>query len=344
MRIRTITAPRMDEALKIIRDQLGPEALILGTRKVKQANGEMGLEITAALNDPEPASIAVAPALPALPGKTSTKPEATQAAPSSLLAHGVSPELVRRLNDAAAGLKNAGFEGLDALEMVLGKLITFKTVADIFTPGHVHALIGPTGAGKTTLAAKLAVQARKQGRTVGLLSLDDQKIGGFEPLEAAATAVGDEAHLIRSAADLKAAASTLGPRHFILIDTPGISAYNPTAIARLKEKLNGLGIPVTTHLVMPGHLAATEMELLPHAAQGLNPTSLLFTKLDEMAHFGALTSVAAHSRLPVGVATHNPALGVAPLTLTPRYLAEVLHADPALPWTREGSRERTRTE
>ncbi|NBV54924.1 MAG: hypothetical protein EBR79_04330, partial [Proteobacteria bacterium] len=53
MRIKTITAESMEKALHLIRSQLGPEALILSTRKVPGKNGQTTLEITAAINEPE---------------------------------------------------------------------------------------------------------------------------------------------------------------------------------------------------------------------------------------------------------------------------------------------------
>ena len=45
----------------------------------------------------------------------------------------------------------------------------------------------------STLLDALATTLRARGRTVGILSLDDQKIGGFEPLAIASEIIGEAA-------------------------------------------------------------------------------------------------------------------------------------------------------
>ena len=50
MRIRVFTAPRMAEAMAMVRSELGADAVILGSRRTAG-----GVEVTAALETPEPA-------------------------------------------------------------------------------------------------------------------------------------------------------------------------------------------------------------------------------------------------------------------------------------------------
>lgn len=346
MRIKTITADTMADALKVIRGQLGPEALILGTRKVKGSNGQPTLEITAAVEEPETASKDVTPLGSILSAADSaakqaaskTKPAAPASSPQtpllaqSLTAHGVPAHFIRRVMEATAGLTKSGFSAADALEMLLSKLLTFKPVPDIVTKGHAHLLVGPTGAGKTTLTAKLAIHAKRQNLKVGLMSLDDQKIAGFEPLRIAADALGETAHLIHSTADLKAAAAKLGPRHLILIDSPGLNPYRAADINAFAARIAKLGIPHSTHLVMPANLNPSEMENIPLAFAALNPGSLMISKLDETAHLGGVVAAAYSHPLPLGVASHSAGFADAPLALTPRYLAEALSTPPTQTW------------
>ena len=349
MRIKTLTAPHMADALKIIREQLGPEALILSTRKVKNASGEPTLEITAAVEDTDP------PTLPLLspkpkgatpPGggtinlaapRGALRPAAKPApqAPSlaaTLKAHNIPPDLCTRLTEAATGLEASGFAPADALEMLLGKLLRFTPPQELVARGKAHVLVGPSGAGKTTLIAKLGIHAKRQGLTVGLMSLDDQKIAGFEPLQVAAKALGEKAYLIRDGKDLAAAARQLGPRHLILIDTPGLGPYKRLELNTFRARLEALKIPLTAHLVLPATHNPAELEKLPLAFGAFNPASLLFTKLDETVHMGGLVSTAHDHALPLGVASDSPDFATAPLTLAPRWLAEHLARFPQQPW------------
>lgn len=332
MRIKTLTAPSMDQAIRLIREQLGKEALILGTRKVTGADGKQTLEITAAIDEPAPASTPVislsAPDKPLPAAATAVLPQAQ----NSLAAHGLPENLIQRLTTATQGLSNAGFGGIDALEMVLGKMLRFISPAEIIRRGAAHVFVGPTGAGKTTLLAKLAIQAKAQNLKVGLMSLDDVKIAGFEPLAIAAEALGEQAHLIRNPADLKTAAAALGPRHILLIDTPGLNPYNRRAITSFHQRLTALNLPHTCHLVTPANLNADDMRKLPVAFSMFQPTSLLITKVDETGSFGAITHTAEASNLTVGIAANSPGFATPPLTLTPRWLAETLSTPPVQPW------------
>jgi flagellar biosynthesis protein FlhF len=336
MRIRTLTAPKMADALTIIRQELGPEALILSTRKVTNAQGEPTLEITAAVNEPEPATKPVE-ALPShktsLPAPSTHDSRITNHDLSSILRHhGVAEALITKLTAALPGLHTAGFSPAEALEMLLSKLATFTPAADALKPGAAHLFIGPPGAGKTTLVSKLAVQARQNGRKVGILSLDDQKLGGFEPLAITAENLGDTAHLLTGPAALKTAAQTLGPRHFLLIDTPALNPYQPQAFTQLKQKLESLGLPTICHLVVPADLNADDMGLLPVATHRFNPASLIITKLDCTTRYGAVLNTASASGLPLGLASHNGNVATAPLNLTPQWLGQALGTLPRQPW------------
>lgn len=341
MRIRTITAPKMADALAIIRQQLGPEALILGTRKVPGANGETTLEITAAVNEPEPASHPTADAespaeIPHFLAKPAPKGKAAKgaapAAPSVLQQQGLAEDLIAKITAALPGLQAAGFNPSEAMEMLLTKLIAFKPPADILTPGKAHLFIGPPGAGKTTLIAKIAVQTRKNGQTVGLLSLDDQKVAGFEPLAITAESLGDTAHLLTSQADLRTAAQALGPRRILLVDSPGLNPYNPQATVALHQRLQTLGIPLVTHLVIPADMNADDMAALPVACHRFALASLAVTRLDCTTRYGAVATTAAHAALPLGLAGHSGSFTTPPLALTAQWLAQALTTLPRQPW------------
>lgn len=346
MRIKTLTAPHMADAVKMIRDQLGAEALILSTRKVKGADGKPTLEITAAIEDNDtahaqsrelvptkvvealerkamPSSLAAARAVP---------PASGQGLAPALRSHGVGPELVSRVEDAAAGLRASGFSDIDALEMLLGKLLAFKSPAEAISRGQAHVLVGPPGAGKTTLVAKLAIQAKRMGLSVGVMSLDDQKIGGFEPLRVTADVLGDVAHLIRGPEDLAKAAKTLGPKHILLIDTPGLTPTRRQEVAQFRLRLENLRIPYMTHLVLPAPYNVDDMQALPLVFGGYSPATLMVSRLDETTRFGAIATTAHAHRLPLAMGSDGPDYAQAPVALSARWMAEHMARLPQQMW------------
>ncbi len=88
MRIRVFTAPRMAEAMAMVRSELGADAVILGSRRTSG-----GVEVTAALEAPEPEPAAFAP-----PVTVAAPAAAPPSAPAGVLArHGVPPKLAARL-------------------------------------------------------------------------------------------------------------------------------------------------------------------------------------------------------------------------------------------------------
>jgi flagellar biosynthesis protein FlhF len=342
MRIKTLTAPHMADAVKMIREQLGAEALILSTRKVKGADGQPTLEITAAVEDNDvpptqskelvPAKVVEALERRATPAGRAALPEAGKGIASTLRAHGVGADLIARIEDAAVGLRASGFSDADAVEMLLGKLLAFKAPADAVTRGHAHVLLGPPGAGKTTLVAKLAINAKRMGLTVGVMSLDDQKIGGFEPLRVTADVLGDVAHLIRGPEDLAKAAKALGPKHVLLIDTPGLTPTRRGEVAQFRMRLESLRIPYVSHLVLPAPYNADDMQALPVVFGAYTPATLMVSRLDETTRFGAVATTAHAHRIPLALGSDGPDYAAAPVALSARWLAEQLARTPQQMW------------
>ncbi|NBV54708.1 MAG: hypothetical protein EBR79_03240 [Proteobacteria bacterium] len=160
-------------------------------------------------------------------------------------------------------------------------------------------------------------------------------MGGFEPLAIAAELLGETAHLLTNRHDLSSAAQTLGPRHLLLIDTPGLNPYQPSHLQQLAQHIAALQLPpekIATHLVVPTTLNEPDMAALPVACHRFSLASMVFTKLDATNRYGALTGTAANANLPVGLATHTPDMASAPIPLTAKWLAEALNHLPRQPW------------
>src|SRR5688572_17599736 len=91
----------------------------------------------------------------------------------------------------------------------------------------VIALVGPTGAGKTTTIAKLATHPSVFGeRTVGLIGLDTYRIGAVDQLRTYAEIARLPFEIAYTVEDAERARQRLAKCDVILIDAPGRSPKN----------------------------------------------------------------------------------------------------------------------
>jgi flagellar biosynthesis protein FlhF len=162
----------------------------------------------------------------------------------------------------------------------------------------VIALVGPTGAGKTTTIAKLAAHPRAFGdRAVGLLTLDTYRVGAVEQLAIFADLAGLPLEVAYGSGEVEAAMRRLSSCDVVLIDTPGRS---PRA-----EGLNGEwgamlaeARPDEVHLVVPAVIRGDIAEAVGRSFASHGATHLLLTKIDEVPGEVGVADLAGALRLP----------------------------------------------
>jgi flagellar biosynthesis protein FlhF len=166
-------------------------------------------------------------------------------------------------------------------------------------------LVGPTGAGKTTTIAKIAARAALiDGRRVGLITLDNYRVGGIEQIRMFADLIGIPVAVAESPAQL---GELLDPHHQLtLIDTAGRSPRDIAAIAELAGHIAGLELEV--HLVIPAGSSPAQIDELVSRYSGLGPSRLLFTKLDECDRAPELAMAPTRTGLPITWVTTGQAV------------------------------------
>ena len=341
MRLKTLTAPTMPDALRLMKRELGPDAVILSTKKIRGSDGKPTLEVTVAVDDdarppppsmPEPTySTPLRTTIPTAPAGTGTNSDLAK----TLAAHNLPPGTRSSWLDAVEKITAAGFDHHSAFSMMLGKKVNLVPEAQQLPPGRIHVVIGPHGAGKTTFLCKLALQRQKSGANIGLLSFDDEKLGGFAPLESVARLLGDQAHLITNEKDFQTAAKAVGKRHYLFIDTPGLNPHQPDKLETFRQKLFSFNLPLEVHLVVPASLNSGDMNALPYVMRDFQPRSLIFTGLDTTRRYGPLASLLHDTQLPGGLMTNSPDPLLPPQNLTADTLAEHLATQPKPVWEDE---------
>ena len=149
------------------------------------------------------------------------------------------------------------------------------------------ALVGPTGAGKTTTAAKLAVRRGMFGvARTGLITIDTYRVGGMEQLSTYAELGGVPFEIVYDASEVPAAMKRLAGCDVIIIDTPGRSPASAELTQRWRTLLDAIA-PDETHLVIP---ASLRQDLAFDIARAYRPsrehcgaTHMLLTKIDELS-------------------------------------------------------------
>ncbi len=163
----------------------------------------------------------------------------------------------------------------------------------------VIALVGPTGAGKTTTLAKLATHPRVFGGwRVGLIGLDTFRIGAIEQLRTYAAIARIPCEIAYGGDDLDQARARLADRDVILVDTPGRSAGHRLDREFAQQLVQRLE-PREVHLVIPAGTAPHLARAMIRESRQAGITHLLVTKFDEAPDESGVLDLSVELGLPV---------------------------------------------
>jgi flagellar biosynthesis protein FlhF len=220
-----------------------------------------------------------------------------------LIRAGYSPALSRTILERLP----EGTEAVEAVRWVMDvlerNLRTDAAGIELADEGGVFALIGATGVGKTTTAAKLAgLCARKFGpASVGLISLDTYRVGAQEQLRAYGKMLGVVAHLAHDKAALQDLLGLLAGKKMVLIDTTGLAPRDP----RKQEMMDLLDLPHVKRLLVlnaSGH--GDTLDDTVSAFKSASAQQVIFSKIDEAVKLGpAIDAAVRHQLVLRGVTT-----------------------------------------
>jgi len=181
-----------------------------------------------------------------------------------------------------------------ALAWVRGRaergMLTIDGEADIVDRGGIYALVGPTGVGKTTTAAKLAARCvlRHGARKLALVTTDGYRIGAHEQLRIYGRILGVPVHLARDAKDLRATLHDLRHTHMVLIDTMGMSQRDRMVgeqVAMFRDN------DVRSLLLLAATGRGDTLDDVVRAYGGLGLAGCILTKVDEAASLASSLDV-----------------------------------------------------
>ncbi|MBF6058363.1 flagellar biosynthesis protein FlhF [Thiomicrorhabdus heinhorstiae] len=335
MKIKRYVAPTMRQAMNLVRQEYGDDAVILSTKDI-----DGGVEIVTAL-DPEAVEYkknhSEVDSLSPEPEKTSEIKGARQVeqqpdlaamaselqAMRSMLENQLSGlawnqneqqnphqvALLKRLLQLGIGwdLSQKLLQAIDAdsskaWTLLLQALEERISVADqdLIERGGIFALVGPTGVGKTTTIAKLASRfvMRHSTNDIALITTDCYKIGAQAQLKTFADLIRVPVHVASTHGELVALLSSLQHKKMILIDTAGMSQRDLQLTQQLTSGHDGLNY-VRNYLVIS---AATQLSALEDIVRSFGRMVLkgcILTKMDEALQLGNVLTVLAEENLPL---------------------------------------------
>ncbi|MGQ0527400.1 MAG: ATP-binding protein [Alphaproteobacteria bacterium] len=317
MRLKSFHAKTLKEAMQMIRDTLGEDAVIVATR---EENGGKSVRVTAAI---EPA-FEIGKGFGSEHDWLQYDEEDEQSAVAEeltdvLLRHSVPEEIMDQILSCATviGVEQPGIALMAALEHLFG----FKPLPRKETKQAIM-LVGPPGSGKTLATAKIAARAVLGSHNVGVISCDTTRAGGIEQLQAFTKLLRVDLQKADNEDQLAAHLTAMRDLDVVVVDTAGINPFNKDDVKDL-ARLLGAG-NITPHMVLAAGGDADECAEMARVFSALGVQSLLSTRVDIARRFGGLLSAAHYGTLSFTDASITPKVADGLTAITPKTLAGLL--------------------
>ncbi|SDU12429.1 flagellar biosynthesis protein FlhF [Halopseudomonas salegens] len=172
--------------------------------------------------------------------------------------------------------------------------------ADLVDKGGVIALVGPTGAGKTTTLGKLAARyVLKHGsQHVALVTMDTYRIGAHEQLRTLGRILNVPVRVVDEQNNLSEVLADFADKRLVLVDTAGMHGDDPELRSQLNE-LAQQGRRVQPLLVLPATSQYRVLKAAWHSYKRCNLVGCVLTKVDEAATLGEGLGLAMEVGLPL---------------------------------------------
>jgi len=334
MRLKSFYADTMTKAMKMVRDTLGENAIIVATR---EEDGGRTVRVTAAIeqdirhsdyNDKADFGFYtgdenIAEDMNNDNGWLQYDDEGENGVVEKLtdvmLRHSIPEDITDQILSCATvvGIPEPG----DALIAAIEHLFSFGALSQ--EPSETAIMmVGPPGCGKTLTVAKLAARAVMDGLDVAVITTDTVRAGGVEQLASLTKIMNINLQRASDAKALKQCLVKSGNADKIFIDTGSINPFEPENMRDLARLISAGDIePV---LVVPAGMDADETGEIARVYGPLGIRSMIATRLDFARRLGGLLSAAHHGGLVFADASDTTQVADGLIPLSPQILSELL--------------------
>ena len=236
--------------------------------------------------------------------------------------HGISPHLIRALVDEAHDFGGHGDEA-ELLAFALSRTLRFAPL-NIMRDVPIM-LIGQTGAGKTSSAAKLAAGAAAQGGRLSFISADVGRAGAVEQMQTYADALDTRFWAVEEPRQVAHIMRTERPGEGVILDTPGVSPFAAQDVAAVRAFRESLGAEMI--LVIPASGDVGEHTDWVSAFGELGVRRCIITKFDASRRIGAAISACHQAGMALAYFSEAPFIADGLIDAQPDYLARRLLMD-----------------
>lgn len=216
----------------------------------------------------------------------------------NLSALGLTPDIVKQVLSGIDIASAAGQAWAVPMKALMSALPVLGS-EDLPTRGAV-AVVGPTGAGKTTTVAKLAAQYVQSHSTerIAIVTLDNHRIGASEQMQIVGRLIG--VSVLRPGGDhgISEIIELIRDKDLVLIDTVGMGQHD-TRLAEQLSRLRVEGVDPATLLALPANIEHDAMQEILDAYRAYALVGCVLTKIDETATLGGAFSVLIRAHLPL---------------------------------------------
>lgn len=321
MRLKSFYAKTMTDAMQMVRDALGEDAIIVATREEK---GGKSVRVTAAIEEDRGIAFEIGQDEEEFArddGWLQYDDEhdgdnaLNEAIIDVMLKHGVPEDVMDHIVSCASVM-----EVEEPAVALIGAFDTLFNFTPLPTKAYKKALmfIGVPGSGKTLAVAKQAARAVLNGVRVAVITTDTVRAGGFEQLQAFTKVMGIDLLKAKTPADLARLLKEVEEAGQVVIDTAGCNPFDKGEMKALAKLI--VAGDVEPVLVMPAGLDASESGEIGRIFSALGVFRLLPTRLDLARRLGGLLAAAHHGNLSFSDVSANAQVADGLQALSPRRL------------------------
>ncbi len=169
----------------------------------------------------------------------------------------------------------------------------------------VISIVGPTGVGKTTCIAKLAIISKiLHNLNIGLISIDTYRLGALDQLKIFSEISNIDFLVAYEPKDITKFMKKFKDKDIVFIDTVGRSQNNTKLLNSINQFLKVTKID-ETYLVLNSTSDYKIMLDVAKKFKVLNYNGIVFSKLDEAVSFGNILNLVEEIKVPIKYLTNG---------------------------------------
>ncbi len=377
MQIKKFVAATLKQATLQMKQELGDDAIILGSRVIAGANGNRLFELSAGFEEEEPSlelagvaarknSIAARKTFSSEKEKFAEKllinniEKTKPAKPAPALKKSIVPapapaeDIERDMKEVVDTLFNREVQK-PIVSSILNQLKKYKSFLhpsnidgyvvssiasliptfrfEVRKPASagkqkkpkVVALVGPTGVGKTTCIAKLAVISKiLHNLDVGLISIDTYRLGALDQLRIFSEISNIDMLVAYEPEEIPKLMNSFKKKDIVFIDTAGRSQKNKEHLQKANEFLTAANAD-ETYLVLSTTGTTKNLFDVADKFKIFNYNSVIFTKIDEAVTFGNILNIVTNFDVPVSFLSNGQVIPDDIVSADPEFIASMIY-------------------